>query len=125
MSSADINWQKNDIQCMIRAQIELNEIFIHTGTCQYKKGEYNALRHKMSLLNNDIKSFYTSTCSVCGDKSYTLHFNSEEHIKINNSWGYWSDYDCQTHKLTLCSKCYGKHIMEGSLAQYVKVNDYM
>lgn len=87
------------------------------------------IKNQLALLTKDITAFYTSTCHVCDDQYNT---NPEawsacdnEHIKIEQSWGYNSTHDTETHTLTLCNKCYDKHILKGFLGKHIKINNYM
>lgn len=113
-------WNKNDISSMMRAQQEINKSIINFGISKN-------IKDKLILLDNDITTFYTSTCHVCGDlySKNRFDFNKYEHIEIETSWGYNSTHDCETHKLVLCNKCYDNYILGGILGEYVKRKCYM
>ena len=42
------------------------------------------------------------TCNKCGK---TIPDN-EENIHISNTFGYYSDFDMETHRFDLCQDCY-------------------
>ena len=78
-------------------------------------------------MNEDIKSYYTSVCSVCDNKLSSLSSaqTTSEHVTIELSWGYHSLYDTQTHNITLCCNCYNKYLMTGDLGKFIKIENYM
>lgn len=80
----------------------------------------------LSALNEDIQQHSTSVCSVCGDKHHNnqVSMMDNEHITIQHNWGYFSGHDNEVHSLILCSPCYTKHIMEGFLGKFVKVEEH-
>ena len=115
-----IVWHKEDMRSMQSAQKELNEFII-----QASSNITESTKSKIRALQRDIDEYYTSTCSVCGDKqSNNTHMNIE-HVKMKVSWGYESDYDGQTHQLVLCCKCYTQHIMKSHLGKFVQKKNYM
>lgn len=117
-----ISWQKHDIKSMVSSQLDLNDLIL---TKKLSSEDITQLKLVLRALTNDIKAYYTSTCSVCGHQINNLeHCLDNEHIKIKESWGYGSLYDGSTHTLVLCCNCYKAHIMEGSLGEFVQRKDY-
>ena len=119
-----ISWQRKDIKSMVSAQLLINETIL---TKKLDSKEIASLKSIMRELTEDMKAFYTSTCSVCGNKkSYLEHgCGITEHITIKESWGYASLYDGDTHKLVLCCECYRDYIMDGPLGKFVQRKEYM
>jgi hypothetical protein len=115
-----ISWNKHDEQSMIFAQKKLNQIMINNNFLIDRDTQ-----NYIQMLTKDMENIGVSTCDVCGNKqSRHTHMNIE-HITMETSWGYESDYDCQTHKLTLCCKCYSTHILRTPLGKFVQVTNYM
>ena len=116
----DINWYNKSIKSMLDAQSKINEIMLKKNFQVSQE-----IKDKLIKLQNDITDFYTSTCNVCGNKQSTITHMNIEHITMKTSWGYESMYDGSSHSLTLCDKCYDKHILDGPLGKHVKIVDYM
>lgn len=122
LQNDQISWNKRDIKSMIGAQLKINDTIL---TKKLNSQDISFLKQILRTLTNDIREFYTSTCSVCKDKQSTFSHMNVEHIKMKESWGYESLYDCETHELTMCCNCYDIHIINGALGKFVKRKDYM
>lgn len=113
-------WDSRRIESMLVAQKKINELILTPNVTISQE-----LKDKLKKLQHDMTELYTSTCDVCGNKqSKETHMNIEM-IKMRESWGYESNYDGDTHSLTMCCDCYGKYIFNGPLGKFVKVTHYM
>lgn len=119
IQNVNVRWNKTNIKEMIKSQVQLNDIILNTK--QFQKGEYLYVKKILTILNEDIKKYYESVCSICGDKQSYLFDRTVEHIKIEKDWGFGSIYDMY-HQLILCEHCYDKSIMK-PLSDYIKCKD--
>ena len=62
LQNDQISWYKNDIKRMIDAQLKINDAIL---TKKLNPRDISVLKQILRTLTNDIKEFYTSTCSVC------------------------------------------------------------
>lgn len=116
----NIQWNNKNLMSMLDAQRKINEYMFEKNFWVPQE-----VRDMLRKLQNDITEFHTSTCDVCGNKqSRSTHMNIE-HITMKTSWGYESYYDGTSHSLTLCCDCYDKHIFEGPLREFIKIQRYM
>jgi hypothetical protein len=119
MQVEHIQWNKHNKESMLKAQLRLNEFLINQ---QFFVGEQ--IKQKFKMLQDDLMSYESSTCSVCGNRqSLRTHMNIE-HLVLKHSWRFESDYDTETHELTLCCPCYTKFIYN-NLKPYIKIDYYM
>jgi len=48
-------------------------------------------------------------CNFCGEFiSKNEHEYLNDYVSISKEWGYFSNYDGQTHCIDICQKCYEK-----------------
>ncbi|MDD6660155.1 MAG: hypothetical protein PUE72_00205 [Lachnospiraceae bacterium] len=48
-------------------------------------------------------------CNACGKEQAVLkHGAQEEFLKIQKTWGYFSEKDGETHRFSLCEVCYDR-----------------
>jgi hypothetical protein len=103
---------------LLHAQTELNKEILESDIS-------DELRERITRMNETIRSSYNSTCSACKNIQNSFDDMNVEHMKFKMNWGYESDYDTETHRLTLCCPCYKKFIMDSPLGQFVEVSRYM
>lgn len=117
-----IGWNAKCMNEMTDVQLKINEMILSK---KLNSDDIKALKVALRHLTNDINNYGTSVCSVCGNSQNKRTNMNIEHAVFKVSWGFESNYDTQNHKLVLCCDCYTKHIMEGELGKYVKVERYM
>lgn len=119
-----IAWNETDQRSMMDAQIRVNALILSKSL---DKEGIATMQVLLKNLQADLLNYQTSTCSVCGDKQSTVIYMNIEHVKMEMSWGYESDFDCENHSLVLCCKCckcYTENIMNGPLGKFVKIQRY-
>lgn len=55
---------------------------------------------KIRIIQEIIKDMF---CNKCGIRAKR---NAEDFFHVEFSWGYFSDFDGETHEWDLCGKCY-------------------
>lgn len=64
-----IQWQKEDKDGMVHAQMKINNLIL---TQSLQKEELKTLKEALRVLTDDLTNFYTITCDVCNKKQSTL-----------------------------------------------------
>lgn len=61
-------------------------------------------------------------CNKCGQEIAHLE-RHEDYLKVNKSWGYFSDKDLQNHTFYLCETCYDHLIKDFVIPVEIKINN--
>ncbi len=66
------------------------------------------MKNYINITRNE-KSVDNITCNLCGksiEKNQWGYF--DPYLSINQTWGFGSEYDGETHHIDICSSCYNK-----------------